>query len=449
MSGSRIILFTLGSFGDLHPTLAIARGLAGRGHHVEVGTSPYYREKVEAEGVRFRPVRPDIAIPPGEMPALMRRLMDPARGSERVIREMIVAPLRESWEDTRAIARGADLLVGHPITFAVPIVAETLGIPWVSTALAPMMFYSVHDPVVPPSAPWLEHMRGLGPGFHRALKRTVRHVTRPWVEPVERLRAEAGLAPGGHPLFEGQHSPRRVLALFSGVLGAPQPDWPPQVRVTGFPFFDHPGDDALPHALAAFLEAGSAPVVFTLGTSAVHDAGTFYREAAHAAARLGVRAVLLVGRETLNRLPDPLPAGVIAADYAPYAALFPRAAAIVHQGGIGTTAEALRSGRPMLVVPFSHDQFDNAARAARLGVARRLDRNRFTSTRVAAALGGLLADGAVAARAREVGERVRAETGVANACAAIEEVLADRGAAPGGPAPRAPAFSIDPARPVA
>lgn len=421
--GARIVLFTFGTLGDLHPALAIARGLIARGHRAELATSATYREKVEVEGVCFRPVRPDIANTPEQTHTLMRRLMHPARGSERVIREMIMAPLRESWEDTLTAARGADLLVGHPITFAVPIVAETLSIPWISTVLAPMSFFSCHDPAVPPNAPWLEHLRGLGPGFHHGLKRIVRRVTLPWVEPVARLRAEAGLLPGVHPLFDGQHSPLRVLALFSGVMGEPQPDWPPATIVTGFPFLDHPGDYSLPPALAAFLEAGPEPLVFTLGTSAVYDAGTFYIEAAGAAERLGARAVLLVGRETLNRLPTNLPAGVIAVDYAPFAALFPRAAAIVHQGGVGTTAEALRSGRPMLVVPFSHDQFDNAARVARLGVARRLDRKRFTAARVAVELRRLLADSGVAERSREVGRRVRAEDGVSAACDAIEAAL--------------------------
>src|SRR5205085_815485 len=99
------------------------------------------------------------------------------------------------------------------------------------------------------------------------------------------------------------------------------------------------------------------------------DAGPFYEHSAAAAKLLGRRAVLVVGKDTGNR-PASLPDGVAAFDYVPFAGLFPRATAIVHAGGIGTTGLAMRSGRPMLVMPYAHDQFDNAARATRLGIAR-------------------------------------------------------------------------------
>src|SRR5262249_32580693 len=152
-----------------------------------------------------------------------------------------------------------------------------------------------------------------------------------WTEPWRRLRAELGLPPLKEDvLFEGQHSPSLVLALFSSLLGARQPDWPPQAVVTGFPFL-HQGGEGLEPGLAHLLDEGPPPVVFTLGSSAVHDAGPFYQHSAAGARSLGVRAVLLVGRGTRNR-PAWLPPGVATFDYAPFSELFPRAAAIVHQG---------------------------------------------------------------------------------------------------------------------
>ena len=239
-----------------------------------------------------------------------------------------------------------------------------------------------------------------------------------------RLRAELGLPPGVNPMFEGQHSPGLVLALFSGLLGAPQPDWPPNTRVTGFLFYDRlEKGQGLSVELARFLDAGPPPIVFTLGTSAVMNAGNFYVESAAAAKELGRRAVLLVGLDLGNLPPGALPAGVAAFDYAPFSELFPRAAAIVHQGGAGTTAQAMRAGRPMLVVPFAHDQQDNAARVERLGIARQVGRTKYTARRVAAELRALLEDGRYAAKAEEVGRRIRSEDGVAAACDAIEQRL--------------------------
>src|ERR1700688_473054 len=117
------------------------------------------------------------------------------------------------------------------------------------------------------------------------------------------------------------------------------------------------------------------------------------------------RAVLLIGKETRNR-PASLPDGIMAFDYAPYSELFPRAAAIVHQGGAGTTAQAMRAGRPMLVVPFAYDQPDNAARVERLGIARQVSRTKYTAQRVAAELRALLEDSRYAAKAEEVGRRI-------------------------------------------
>src|SRR5262249_59352925 len=124
-------------------------------------------------------------------------------------------------------------------------------------------------------------------------------------------------------------------------------DWPPVTVLTGLRFYGRAGDGGMPPELLSCLDGGPPPLVFTLGSSAVGDAGPFSEHSVTAARRLGHRAVLLVGNDPRNRQAS-LPDGMVAFDYAPYSELFPRAAAIVHQGGIGTTAQAMRSGRPML-----------------------------------------------------------------------------------------------------
>jgi UDP:flavonoid glycosyltransferase YjiC (YdhE family) len=420
--GARVVLTTFGSLGDLHPYLALALGLRARGHAPVVGTSPQYRDKVESLGLGFHPVGPDMGHWEAD-PALMRRVMDLRRGPAVVVREFAMPALRQSYQDTLAAAEGADLLVSHPLAFATRLVAEKQGIPWASAVLAPLSFFSTHDPPVLPAAGFLSRLRWLGPAFHRPLFALARWSVRSWTKPWRRLRAELGLPPlKGDVLFEGQHSPLLVLALFSKLLGARQPDWPPQTVVTGFPFLDD--GEGLEPALARFLDEGPPPVVFTLGSSAVHDAGPFYQHSAAAARSLGVRAVLLVGRGTRNR-PAWLPPGVAAFDYAPFSDLFPRAAVVVHQGGVGTTAQAMRAGRPMLVMPYSHDQPDNAARVARLGIARVLPRQRYTASSAAAELRRLLGE-PYPARAAEVGRRVRSEDGVAAACDALAQRLTTR-----------------------
>jgi UDP:flavonoid glycosyltransferase YjiC (YdhE family) len=417
--GKRIVLTTIGSLGDLYPYLAIALGLRARGHEAVLATGACYRQKIEDLGLGFRAVRPDCDWVAD--PERMRRFMDLRRGLVRAYRELLVPVLHQSYEDTLAATEGADLLVSQ-MPLAARLVAEKTGIPWVSTIHIPSFFFSAHDLPVFPVAPFLTRkLRFLGPMFWGPLlwfsKRATRFLAAPWY----RLRAELGLPPAreANPLGDS-HSPLLVLALFSKVLADKQPDWPPHTVLTGFPLYDG-GGAGLPPELARFLDDGPPPLVFTLGTAVSVDAGPFYEHSAAAAKLLGRRAVLIL-HNARNR-PAHLPEGVVAFDYAPFSELFPRAAAIVHHGGIGTTGLAMRSGRLMLVMPCSWDQPDNAERVTRLGIGRGIPRHRYTPPRVAAELRQLLDDPAYSQRAAEIGERVRQEDGVQVACDALERLL--------------------------
>jgi UDP:flavonoid glycosyltransferase YjiC (YdhE family) len=424
----RIVLTTFGSLGDLHPYVAVALGLRARGHDAVVATGECYRRKIEALGLGFRAVRPDCDW--SADPGVMRRLMHPRWGLIRVLRVVVLPALAQSYDDMRAAADGADLLVANLGVYAARLVAEKNGIPWASAMHIPIIHFSAYDPSVLPGFPGLsQRLRPLGPAFWTRLAGAVRWVTRPLARPLVRLRADLGLppAPERNPVIDG-HAPALHLALFSPRLADKQPDWPPQTVITGFPWFDRHGESGLPPALARFLDDGPPPVVFTLGTAVAANAGAFFEHSAAAARRLGRRAILILA-DPRNR-PPALPPGVAAFDYAPFSELFPRAAAVVHHGGIGTTGLALRAGRPMLVVPHAWDQPDNAARAARLGVARILPSHRYTPGRVAAELRPLLDDPAYARRAAAVGEQVGQENGVRAACDALERLL--RAARPNG-----------------
>lgn len=422
----RIVITTFGSLGDLHPYIALALGLKDRGHRPVIASCGAYRAKIEALGIGFAPVRPDHPDWKAE-PELMKRIMDLRTGSEFVVREAIMPVLRDSYDDTVAATEGADLLVSHPLSFTTPIIAERRSLPWVSSLLSPLGFFSSYDPPVLPGVEFMAKLRFLGPTVWRLLFRAAKLKCHSWTKPYRRLRAELGLPPARlDPLFEGQHSPYLALAMFSKLLATPQPDWPSSAVVTGFSFYDR--DDSgsgLSPELAQFLEDGAPPIVFTLGSSAVLDAGPFYEISAAAAKCLGRRAVLLIGQDERNRRSS-LPDGVAAFEYAPYSELFPRAAAIVHQGGAGTTGQAMRAGRPMLVMPYAHDQPDYADRVMKLGIARTLPRSRYQVDRVTAELGQLLGDPTYARRAADVGQLVHQEDGVATACDALEAVLSPR-----------------------
>jgi UDP:flavonoid glycosyltransferase YjiC (YdhE family) len=350
-------------------------------------------------------------------------IYDVKKGTERGLREFLFPALRQTYDDLLDAAtkpERADLLLLGELNYAGPLVAEMTGIPWASYVLAPLSFFSAFDPPVLPMYPRLARADKAVPGFGRAMKRLARFVSRKWPQPIYDLRTELGLERGSNPLFDAKHSPFLVLALFSEVLGTEQKDWPEHTRITGFCYYDSDaGNAALPKHLEDFLAAGPAPVVFTLGSAAVLAAGKFYEFSAKAAMRLGVRAVLLIGGDPRNQLKQELPGSICVAEYAPYSKLFPRSALVVHQGGVGTTAQCLRAGRPMLIMPFSHDQPDNARRMRRLKVARVIQRGNYTPVRAARKLKAMLEEPRFAERAAQVARRLEQEDGVKTACDAL------------------------------
>ena len=418
---ARILLGTLGSHGDVDPFIGLGVALAARGHAVTVATSPYYREAVAGAGLRFAPVGPDLS--PAD-PALVAKVMHPVRSAEFVIKDLVAPWIPHFAADCAPLVRQADLVVTHPLTMTLPLLAQHHGIPWASTMLSPVTFLSPTDLPAVPMAPWLPRLAHALPWMTPAIVASARWVTRRWLAPVDRLRVELGLPDRGNPLFEGGQSPTLVLALYSRALGEPQPDWPPHTVLTGAIGHDAPFGAELPPALAAFLDDGPPPVLFTLGSSAVITPGRFWGASIKAARRLGVRAVLLAG-PLASALGDAgLPPGMLAVERAPHSLLMPRCAAVAHQCGVGTLMAALRAGLPTLAVPYANDQPDNAQRLARLGVARVIPAWRYRARGAAAALDALLHDPGYRANAARVADLVRAERGVDAACDALERAFA-------------------------
>ena len=353
-------------------------------------------------------------------------IYDVNKGTETGLRQFLFPVLRQTYDDLLDAAtkpERADLLLLGELNYAGPLVAEVTKIPWASYVLAPLSFFSAFDPPVLPPYPKLAKADKAVPGFGRVIRRLARFVTRKWPQPIYELRRELGLPEGANPIFDAKYSPNLVLALFSRVLGVEQRDWPQNTLITGFCFYDADGGNAaLPPRLEEFLSAGEPPVVFTLGSAAVLAAGQFYEHSARAAMLLGVRAVLLIGADPRNRPQSALPDSICVAEYAPYSALFPRAALVVHQGGVGTTAQCLRAGKPMLIMPYSHDQPDNARRMRRLKVAQSIQKGSYTPARVARKLKAMLADPRFARQAQSVAQQLEHEDGVGTACDALEKM---------------------------
>jgi UDP:flavonoid glycosyltransferase YjiC (YdhE family) len=330
------------------------------------------------------------------------------RDPSPVVNEFLVPLLPRYVEDMQAVMGEAGCVAGTAFALHGPLAAERAGLPFVPLVLQPMLLFSALDPPRVRAfagafeAPegglrlrWNQYYSGLG----RAVLR-FRHA-----RALRRVRAAIGLPPHrGTPILDpGSPDVPLRLGLWSELFSPLPADAPEGMRLCGFP----PSPEGeLPPEVQSWLDEGPPPLVITLGSIAQNMGGAgFWTEAVAMARAMDLRAVLLHGEAEVPTGPDLLPL-----PYAAHGPLFPQAAAIVHHGGIGTTAEAIRSGRPQLVVPVGDDQPDNAARLERLGLAATVPLKRFDAVKGGAALLALLERFDYVA-ASGLAERVAAENG--------------------------------------
>jgi sterol 3beta-glucosyltransferase len=416
-----VLILTYGSRGDVQPYVALGRGLLERGHVVTLATSVRFRDLVEAAGLRFGPLSDDmLAILDTDQG---RELVEDTTNLYQVVKRTLsmmrqVGPLqRELVMDCWAVAREADpdLVLFHPKAYAGPDIAEKLGVP-VALALAiPMMVPSSERPNM--GFPEL----GIGGWYNRGTYRLVNGLLGlSGGKHSKALRAELALPRQKLDILHaGDGRPIPVLFGISPHVVAPAGDWGDHIRTTGYWFLDREGDWTPPPELMAFLEAGPPPVYVGFGSMAGRDPARLGRAAIEGLRAAGVRGILATGWGGLAA--EELPDTVLRIDQAPHDWLFPRVAAVVHHGGAGSTAAGLRAGRPTVVVPFFGDQPFWGRRVHELGVGPApIPQKKLTPDRLAAALRAVTADPGMAVRAEELGRRIRAEDGVAEAVALLE-----------------------------
>ena len=429
MAKGKVVLATFGSYGDLHPFMALALELKRLGLEPVIATTPTYRDKIEAEGIAFHPVRPspeqiqhDIGLPVEQFAEKL------AQSDLTYFIESSVLPyLAEAYDDCRSVIADADMVVVSTLAIGAMMAAEALGKPTISVALQPLVLMSPEDPPALEQLPFLPMLRrAFGPAAPRLVFALGRWTMRKMNGRVNAIRRQLGLPdlPGDSSFIDAYRA-AAVVALYSPLLGGAPARPAAPTTLAGFAFYDRDGPMPKQRSaeIEAFLAAGDAPLVFTLGSFFVLSAGRFYEEAVRAARLMGRRAILLVGREAETRMRETLAApDVLVLGYAPHSTIFPRAAACIHHGGVGTTAQALRAGVPQLVCPIFGDQGDNGYRVRRLGVGAVLPLKRFTAQPAAWKLRALLGDGGV----REQAQSVAAVVGQENGARVLAEMILAR-----------------------
>ncbi len=411
----KIALITLGTRGDVQPYVAVGCALASRGHEVTVGVSPEHESLVREYGLGFRRVGTSFrAMLESDLGRAWLSSGDSPIEYGRYAKQLFLPLQRPFLEEADAAVEGADAVLFYALAAGGLYAAERRGLP--AVALAPWPLFPTRE-IAPLGAPWADGL----PGFvKRALGRWVPRVAfGAMTAPHAAYRRTVGLPPlvASDMLTHVTHCGVPSIGLFSqSVLPRPA-DWPLRHEVAGFAFVPA-RPYSPPTALAEFLEAGPPPIYLGFGSMTGWAPDELAALATRAAKLAGVRAVVASGWAGLT--PEPS-ADVFVLDEIPHDWLFPRVAAVVHHGGIGTFAEGLRAGKPTVIAAFFGDQPTWGLLNEKLGTGpRALRRRAITAEALAAAIRTAVTDRGMAQRADEVGRAIRAESGADHAAERIE-----------------------------
>jgi sterol 3beta-glucosyltransferase len=412
-----ILILTIGTRGDVQPFLALGKGLKAAGHNVTVCTAETFDSFVTEQGLNYAYMNDELL-----------RLMDTSEGKSAMekktagfaliqkAKKILGKALYEAWD----AAQGAEAIVYHPKTLAGYHIAEKLNIP---------VFMSLPLPAYTPTSEFMNPIFGVNAKMGGMLNRMSYLVTRAasamYVDVINDWRKAIGLPPRGRfademVLPNGQPMPT-LYPYSPHVIPTPK-DWLPTTVATGYWFLDLQTNWQPSSELLDFLNAGEAPVYIGFGSMPGSDPEAKAQLVLSALEQSGQRGILASGWGALKA--DHLPKNVFMIEQAPHDWLFPRVKAVVHHGGAGTTAAGLRAGKPTIICPFFGDQPFWGQRVYELGVgAKPIPQKKLTADNLASAIRTVTSSAEIQQRAAALGEKIRAEEGVARAVEIIESTI--------------------------
>jgi UDP:flavonoid glycosyltransferase YjiC (YdhE family) len=407
---ARLVITSAGTMGDFVPFIGLGRRLKARGHDVVMAINPAMIDLARRSGLAAVPCGRSFGAEQARQSAATfdETTRESARETPNWLRRLNLGP---TFLELRAAVRDADMLISSSLQGLAPWVHEATCIPWVNATIFPMEF-------------------DLAANSNRELSESERGHWRAIFDHRNEVRSQVGLPGLPDDQWRDYYwSDRLVLVATSGHFCRPRVGERPQARITGFWFDERWDDESAPDpALVAFLAEGPPPLVLTLSSLPLEDPARVVTLHAEAATRLGVRLIIQEGwagltREALAMSSNVRLEAIHFVGHVSHDWLFPRCVAVIHHGGIGTTAQAILCGRPSLVEPYCNDQFFNAERVSALGVGAAVDHRVLTPENLAEALAVHVLDAESRRRTETLGDLIRAEDGLTVACDLIEKQL--------------------------
>jgi sterol 3beta-glucosyltransferase len=407
-----IIIIAPGSRGDVQPYVALGTGLKKAGHAVLVLTSQEFQEFVTSYGLEFFDLGGNFQTIAQDMQSLLEQ-----GNFLKILASMGATAKQMVDQATRSglvACQGADMIVAGPGGLFVGLaLSQKLGIPCIPALYYPFTptgeFPNALAPLPPVRLP-----SGLNRLTHRMAQQMLWQNYRAADNQARRHVLSIPPEPFWGPFARLQQQKQPILYGYSPQVIPPPKDWDQHIHVTGYWFLEPATGWQPPVDLVKFLQSGPPPVYVSFGSMVNRKPEATTRLVLEALQRSGQRGVISAGWGGMQQ--TDLPETVFMIDSVPFNWLFPQMAAVVHHGGAGTTSIGLWAGVPAVITPFMGDQPFWGRRVYELGVGTKpIPRRRLTADRLTQAIQQAVSDQVMREKAARLGERIRAEDGIARA----------------------------------
>lgn len=360
---NKIVIASLGTLGDILPYISICKRMQNMGYKTLIATTQTHEDLIRNNEIDCVVISPEIDH---KDQLLAQKTQDRKRGTQYVIQKILDPNVYNTYADLERILNKGDVLITNVTCIVGRLLQVNCGVYWVHTVLSPNNFWSKYDPLVPHNATYFRHLVKYSVRLNYLMIRLSRVATLFWLKNHKKLYRKIKGGEYEHPFFEAISKADYVLGLYSENFARKRSDIPPNTLITGFITMAEKPDVFKAKSLESFVnEKGGAPVIISLGSSVLYSDPIFISSLVRDLLENNKRVVVLTGKKIKVFKSD---SNLMEIDYFPHRSLFKYASVVIHHGGIGTTANVLKEGKPSIVFPFSHDQPDNAYRLYRLGV---------------------------------------------------------------------------------